>query len=132
MSSQFLFVYGTLRSDCHNPHALRLRREATLVGIARMRGRLYKLGRYPGMRPAHDRGAWVWGEIYRLHRPMRTLRALDRYEGAEFRRRTSTAVLRSGRHVRCWAYIYERGDPRNLLINSKLLSLQNTPLKGGG
>ena len=98
-----LFVYGTLRSAFANRYARELSRKATLKGIARVRGRLYDLGDYPGLRAAGD--GWVTGELYEL-RDTAILDELDHYEGPEFRRQAGDAVTRSGAVTRAWVYEY--------------------------
>jgi gamma-glutamylcyclotransferase (GGCT)/AIG2-like uncharacterized protein YtfP len=101
-----LFVYGTLKSTFRNKFARRLRREATLVGSARMAGRLYRVRWYPGLRPARESTDWVTGELYRLRMPLRTLAALDRYESRQYRRVEGEAVLANGDCLRCWVYLW--------------------------
>lgn len=114
MSCPNLFVYGTLLSAFANPFARRLRKQAVLLGPAKMRGRLYDLGAYPGMKRSLDPADWVSGELYRLDQPAKLLAFLDAYEicdprdGAyrEFERVTATAHLVSGRCMAAWAYVY--------------------------
>jgi gamma-glutamylcyclotransferase (GGCT)/AIG2-like uncharacterized protein YtfP len=101
-----LFVYGTLKSSFRNKFARRLAHEATLLGAARMRGRLYLVRWYPGLRPPRDIDDWVTGELYRLRMAHRTLAALDRYEDRQYRRVRRSAVLESGEIVRCWVYLW--------------------------
>ena len=104
-----LFVYGTLREFFDMPMAQRLRREAHCLGVARVAGRLYDLGRYPALKRAHRRGEWVIGELYRLRTAHRTLRVLDRYEACFLRERV---VVRLARRVsRAWVYRF-RGPVR--------------------
>jgi gamma-glutamylcyclotransferase (GGCT)/AIG2-like uncharacterized protein YtfP len=101
-----LFVYGTLKSSFRNKFARRLAHEATLLGAGRMRGRLYRVRWYPGLRPPRDSDDWVTGEVYRLRMAARTLGALDRYENRQYRRVRRLAVLASGDIVRCWVYLW--------------------------
>lgn len=116
MSCPNLFVYGTLLSAFENPYARRLRQQAVLLGTARMRGRLYTLGAYPGMKRALEPADWVNGELYRLDHPPGLLAFLDAYEvcdprdGAfrEFERTTATAHLVGGRCMAAWVYLYGR------------------------
>lgn len=77
-------MYGTLRSEFDNPHARMLRRDAVLLGAARIAGAIFHLGRYPGLR-LEGQGAVV-GEVYQLRTPAETLSLLDDYEGSEYRR----------------------------------------------
>ena len=47
-----LFVYGSLMSALAHPMGDQLRLEASLVGPARIAGRLHRVSWYPGLRPA--------------------------------------------------------------------------------
>jgi len=108
-----LFVYGTLRSHCRNRFATLLAERATLVGPARARGRLYRIGSYPGLVPSEAPDEWVTGELYRLHNASALLPILDDYEGCgprhvapfEFQRIISEALPDGKQPVRCWLYI---------------------------
>ena len=106
-----LFVYGTLRPFFDNPMARRLRREGRRIGVASLAGRLYDLGRYPGISRPRRREEWVTGELYRLRRPRHTLRVLDRYE-ARFVRELARVRL-GRREYRAWVYRF-RGPVRAL------------------
>jgi gamma-glutamylcyclotransferase (GGCT)/AIG2-like uncharacterized protein YtfP len=64
MSTELLFVYGTLRRGGSNDIA-RIAPAARFAGLARVRGRLYDLGAYPAL--LLDAGAgWVSGELYEV------------------------------------------------------------------
>jgi gamma-glutamylcyclotransferase (GGCT)/AIG2-like uncharacterized protein YtfP len=80
--NDFLFVYGTLRSEFENPHAQRLRAESEFIGPATVRGAIFRVNHYPGYRPV-PQGA-VRGELYRVNDPVILLKTLDSYEGAEY------------------------------------------------
>jgi gamma-glutamylcyclotransferase (GGCT)/AIG2-like uncharacterized protein YtfP len=102
-------VYGTLKSGFRNRYALRLRREARLLGRAQMPGRLYRLRWYPGMRP--PRGSeTVSGELYKLRQPLKTLEVLDAWE-ENYRRELHTATLDTGVSLRAWVYVYRHPRP---------------------
>jgi gamma-glutamylcyclotransferase (GGCT)/AIG2-like uncharacterized protein YtfP len=106
MSSRALFVYGTLRRGCGNPHARLLDRSARFVGSARVAGRLYRVTWYPGMTLRGEGDEWVIGDLFQVHDPL-TLAALDEYEGSdEYRRVLTTAVLENGDQEPCWVYEY--------------------------
>ena len=75
---------------------------ATLIGAATVRGRLLRLGRYPGLVEGVGR---VRGELYRLHRAQ-LLGTLDGEEGYNFVRRRAAVTLVDGRRTRAWIYRY--------------------------
>jgi gamma-glutamylcyclotransferase (GGCT)/AIG2-like uncharacterized protein YtfP len=109
-----LFVYGTLRPASGHAMARYLAGKSCVVGPARFPGRLYDLGRYPGLREPADEQEWVHGDVVRLREPDETLAVLDRYEGCEpdgaslplFERCLVQARLATGEDVSCWAYFY--------------------------
>ena len=105
-----LFVYGTLREFFDIPMARRLRREGRGLGVARVAGRLYDLGRYPGIKRSRRRDEWVIGDLYRLRDAHRTLRVLDRYE-ARFVRERAIVRIDRWRKRRAWLYRF-RGPVR--------------------
>lgn len=73
-----LFVYGTLRPGSPHPFAARLARESRWLGMARARGRLYRVSWYPAYVPGA--AGWVSGDLLRLTRPGETLAWLDAFE----------------------------------------------------
>jgi gamma-glutamylcyclotransferase (GGCT)/AIG2-like uncharacterized protein YtfP len=106
MSQVRLFVYGTLA-----PSNLE---DATATGwmFDRVRGRLFDLGRYPGLVDLDDPTAgWVEGFVG-LVDPDVLVNELDPYEGVDqglyVRVRTETE---SG--TRVWIYVYSRPLPRH-------------------
>jgi gamma-glutamylcyclotransferase (GGCT)/AIG2-like uncharacterized protein YtfP len=56
-----LFVYGTLRSEARHPMHRVLKRYGEFVGVGRVRGKLYDLGKFPGAVPAD--GSSLQGQI---------------------------------------------------------------------
>ena len=104
-TSGHIFVYGTLRRGAAM-HAL-LAPGAEWVGRARMRGRLYDLGHFPGFAEGRA-GDWVQGELYRLAGPdpAALLDSLDRYEGAAFRREVREAVREGGERLQAYVYVF--------------------------
>ena len=103
-----LFVYGTLRSVFQNEFARLLAEGESLLGGARIRGRLYDIGRYPGLVLSSAAEESVAGEVYRLRDAERTLAILDRYEGADFTRVTGDVLLDIGEQAPAWVYVYNR------------------------
>jgi gamma-glutamylcyclotransferase (GGCT)/AIG2-like uncharacterized protein YtfP len=80
MTSDRLFVYGTLMRDFDHPMAQLLSRSADFIGEARCRGRLYLIKHYPGMVLSDTADEFVSGELYRLKQPEALLREFDMYE----------------------------------------------------
>jgi gamma-glutamylcyclotransferase (GGCT)/AIG2-like uncharacterized protein YtfP len=62
-AARHVFVYGTLRRGGIND-INRLRPAPQFVGAARVKGRLYHLGAYPGMTLGGNE--WVQGEVYAI------------------------------------------------------------------
>lgn len=98
---QAIFVYGSLRSPCDNPHARFLRAHAELRGPASVRGSIFRIGSYPGYRPEPD--GTVHGELWHLPDPTPVLSALDDYEGPDYTRIDTT--LETPR-TSAWIYLY--------------------------
>jgi gamma-glutamylcyclotransferase (GGCT)/AIG2-like uncharacterized protein YtfP len=106
MAPSHLFVYGTLRRGSQNKFARLLHAQAEFVANARMRGRLYRLGSYPGAVSCNHVGEWIRGELYCLQNPRWILPALDVYEGPNFERVNLEVQLDSGRRIEAWVYLY--------------------------
>lgn len=122
----FLFVYGTLRSTATSrlgrEQRARLQREGRSLSAAVVRGRLYDLGRYPGLVGSDDMADLVHGEIFELREPALSLTWLDAYEGVqpdlpelgEYRRETWLALLErealpdTQRGMTAWVYVCAR------------------------
>jgi gamma-glutamylcyclotransferase (GGCT)/AIG2-like uncharacterized protein YtfP len=98
----------------------RLTREARSLGPARVTGRLYDLGEYPGLVLSSDPRDVVHGELFELGNPRPTLRWLDDYEGlrpggataGEYSRPQIPVMYEegsiAGASVDAWAYVYMR------------------------
>lgn len=93
----------------------RLRASARLVGPARARGVLLRVGAYPGL-VLDPNADWVKGELYHLN-DLTVLATLDAYEGAsaddpeprEYRRIRARVEPVGGPPV--WAWVYEYAWP---------------------
>ncbi len=91
------------------------------MGPARAPGRLYDLGRYPGMKAAQRGDAWVLGEVYRLEDGAKTLAWLDAYEGIEsgfYERRVVPVRLEAGGELTAWCYFLKGSVPSAQRIDS--------------
>jgi gamma-glutamylcyclotransferase (GGCT)/AIG2-like uncharacterized protein YtfP len=114
MTSDLLFVYGTLMRGFDHPMAQLLSRSADFVGEARCRGRLYRVKHYPGLVLSEDADDVVFGELFRLRRPAELLREFDMYEACgegfaeptEYVRQMLPVALGNGAVSEAWTYIY--------------------------
>jgi gamma-glutamylcyclotransferase (GGCT)/AIG2-like uncharacterized protein YtfP len=121
-----LFVYGTLRGTLGYPLGLAIRSAARDLGLARLEGRLYDCGEYPGAVHELGCGSWIVGELYALDEASPLWAELDAYEGCgpgqsepfEFERIPCPVATDQGATLEAWVYLY-RWDLRGLpLIES--------------
>src|SRR5258706_16296993 len=114
MTSDRLFVYGTLMRGFDHPMAQLLSRSADFIGEARCRGRLYLVKHYPGLVASDDPNEVVFGELYRLRQPAELLREFDMYEACgegfarptEYVRQLLSVTLHDQTAEDAWSYIY--------------------------
>jgi gamma-glutamylcyclotransferase (GGCT)/AIG2-like uncharacterized protein YtfP len=114
MTSDRLFVYGTLMRGNAHPMAQLLSRSADFIGEARCRGRLYLVKHYPGLVLSDDPAEMVFGELYRLRQPAELLREFDMYEACgegfaaptEYIRQMLGVTLGDGTASEAWTYVY--------------------------
>src|SRR3954447_2704310 len=112
MTSDLLFVYGTLMRGFDHPMAQLLSRSAEFIGEARCAGKLYLVKHYPGMVLSADPADLVFGEVLRMRDPERLIAKLDRYEGCgegateptEYVRQVVTVTLGTGTALQAWTY----------------------------
>jgi len=114
LSSDHLFVFGTLLSGYDHPMARMLSQQAELLGEARCTGKLYLVKHYPGIVLSDDSADVVFGELLRMRDPEALLKKLDKYEGCaegatqptEYVRQLVTVTLASGAAHQAWTYVY--------------------------
>ena len=114
MTSDLLFVYGTLMRGYSHPMARLLSSNADFLGPASCRGRLYKVKHYPGLVLSEDESECVFGELYRLRAVDDLLRAFDMYEACgegfseptQYVRQMLPVTLAEGTARDAWTYIY--------------------------
>ena len=113
-----LFVYGSLRSGFHNPMYEYISRFFTLVGKAKVKGKLFDLGEYPAAIPA-DEDVFIIGELYIAKNQQEfswAIGQLDDYEGLDVEEgetplyeRKVTEVHINDKVTHAWVYWYN-GD----------------------
>ena len=113
MTSDHLFVYGTLMRGFDHPMARLLSRSADFIGEACCRGRLYLVKHYPGLVLSEHAEDVVFGELYRLRQPRPLLREFDMYEacGEGFAEPTQyvrqmLSVTGAVGATEAWTYVY--------------------------
>ena len=119
MTSDRLFVYGTLMRDFDHPMAQLLSANADFLGEAQCRGRLYLVKHYPGLVLSDDPAEAVFGEIYRLRQADELVREFDMYEACgegfpeptEYVRRMLKVTVSDGgagepQVSEAWTYLY--------------------------
>jgi gamma-glutamylcyclotransferase (GGCT)/AIG2-like uncharacterized protein YtfP len=114
MTSDRLFVYGTLMRGFDHPMARLLSANADFLRDATCRGRLYLVKHYPGLVLSDDAADIVFGELYRLRERDAMLREFDMYEACgegfaqptEYRREMLQVTLEDGAASEAWTYVY--------------------------
>ena len=110
-----LFVYGSLRSGFRSPVYEYISRFFEFIGNARVKGKLYDMGSYPGGVPTTDDG-YIIGELYKIQDEAEfswAIGQLDDYEGVnvesdevQLYRRELTDVFINDGIIRAWIYWY--------------------------
>jgi gamma-glutamylcyclotransferase (GGCT)/AIG2-like uncharacterized protein YtfP len=114
MTSDLLFVYGTLMRGFDHPMAQLLSRSADFLGQAHCQGRLYLVKHYPGLVLSDAPEDIVFGELYRLRQTEALLAEFDMYEACgegfaaptEYLRQLLPVTLQDGAVTEAWTYIY--------------------------
>ncbi len=119
MTSDLLFVYGTLMRYFDHTMAQLLSRSADYLGQATCSGRLYLIKHYPGLLLSDDPADVVFGELYRLRDRDALLGELDMYEACgdgfpeptEYIRQMLKVTLADGsasepQTLEAWTYVY--------------------------
>ncbi len=112
----YLFVYGTLRSELVPPHLRQILNESSRIGTGTVRGQLYDLGQYPGAQLDASAETLIVGEVFALLESRPALAVLDYYEGFDpadpeaslFIRTKCQVELNDNRQLECWIYVYNQ------------------------
>ena len=114
MTSDRLFVYGTLMRGFDHPMARLLSSNADFLGSATCCGRLYFVKHYPGLVQSDAPSDIVHGELFRLRAADELLGEFDMYEACgegfaeptEYVRQMLTVTLDNGEARNAWTYVY--------------------------
>ena len=101
LNRHLVFVYGSLRRG--NAGAMSVRfPEARFIADGRVRGSLYDLGAYPGLK-LNESASFVIGEIYEVDE--HTLSELDQFELSSDYIRKEVNVEHNHQRSHCWIYV---------------------------
>ena len=110
-----LFVYGSLRSGFRSPVYEYISRFFHFIGNAKVKGKLFDMGSYPGGVPSND-DTFIVGELYRILDESEfswAIGQLDDYEGVnvesdevQLYRRELTDVFIDNDIIPAWIYWY--------------------------
>jgi len=114
MSSDYLFVYGTLMRNPSQSMYHLIARYSDFIGDGYVYGRLYEVDGYPGLKICNSCKDKVYGEVYMLRDPDYVFEVLDDYEECshkypephEYRRIQTNVHLLDGRELIAWVYEY--------------------------
>ena len=114
MTSDRLFVYGTLMRGFDHPMARLLGAHADFLGSATCRGRLFLIKHYPGLVLSEAAADIVHGELFSLHATDELLREFDMYEACgegfpeptEYLRKLIAVTRADGTTEEAWTYVY--------------------------
>jgi gamma-glutamylcyclotransferase (GGCT)/AIG2-like uncharacterized protein YtfP len=135
VSSQYLFVYGTLKSDASNMLAKQFHSQAQLIGSAVWQGCLYLVTNYPAAVASTNPNDRVTGELWKLADPDSVLQILDEYEECapssllphEYERSIESIEM-NGERIQAWIYIYQLSTASLKRIDSGIFVNQNQVL----
>ena len=100
MSKHLVFVYGTLRRGGGGAMSIRFPGAKFIAG-AKVSGRLYDLGAYPGLL-LNESDSLVAGEVYEVDDEL--LNSLDEFEASSHYRRKQVEISLGTRGEVCWVY----------------------------
>lgn len=112
-----LFVYGSLRSGFQSPAYEYISRFFTLVGEAKVKGKLFDMGSYPAAVPTTD-DVFISGELYVVKDESEfswAIGQLDDYEGVnvesdevQLYRRELSEIMTGDQKITAWMYWYNQ------------------------
>lgn len=113
--ADYVFFYGTLLPSHAPREVAQTVKQLRRIGRGAVRGRLYDLGQYPGLKLDSTARTTVKGQVFEVP-AKNVLRLLDRYEGFRrsrpsrslFIRRRSPVRLDRNRILNCWLYEYNK------------------------
>ncbi len=118
-SSEYLFVYGSLKRSFKHAIHQHLVMYANFVDEGQFQGKLYQIDWYPGVMESPNPNDRVSGEVFRVNAPNILLPLLDQFEGYDPMRHGK------GEYIRCIRPILTRDK----VTLSCQIYLYNWPIK---
>lgn len=130
--SDFIFVYGTLRSDIGSKNKLgvqigeEMRRECDFLGSATVQGEMFDVGDFPALVQGQE-SQTIQGELYKI-RNRQILVNLDWFEGeGSLYRRVVVSVMFENKEYKAYTYFFMKSvaDMQKVESGDYLEYLQN-------
>lgn len=126
METDYIIVYGLLKSMYSNPAARKVRKHCEIIGEGTFPGYLYDLGDYPGAVFDENSPYTVYGEVFKILRGKKELEEfLDDFEDVgpqyeqpnEYRKEIIPVQTTRGK-VQAACYVYNRATSHLRLVKS--------------
>ena len=123
MNTDYIVVYGLLKSMYDNDAAKMVRSHCEAIGEGTLPGYLYDLGNYPGVIFDEESSSTVYGEVFKIIKDKEKLiQFLDDFEGVgsqfkspnEYRKEVIPVQTEMG-EIQAWCYIYNL-DPKGFKL----------------
>ena len=112
-----IFIYGTLRKGLRLHHHMQ---GADYLERARLKGRLYDVGTYPGL-VVDPNSDWVWGELFQLSEELiKHLDSIEEYDPnnpsqCEYIRKRVSVLNSHDQMINALTYVYNF-EPKGLTL----------------
>ena len=125
MTTEYLFVYGTLRKDFEQNLMHTFGDAATFVDFGEIEGVLYDLGTYPGAAKGSAK-SFIRGEIFAVNSDV-VFPVLDEYEGEEYIHDKVAVKTDSVREIKAFVYWFDGNvsEAQRIQEDDYLLYLKN-------
>jgi gamma-glutamylcyclotransferase (GGCT)/AIG2-like uncharacterized protein YtfP len=122
VTTEFIFVYGTLRKETATSMYHVLARHCEYFSEGYMHGKLYEVNGYPGAVESENQDDKIYGELYRIGNSGLVFPLLDEYEECtdkypephEYIRKKLTISLSGVGSIAAWVYVFNH-DISNLM-----------------
>ena len=136
-SSNYLFVYGTLRRNHAPSEVADIMKSLEFVSEGTAPGYVVDFGDYPGAVFEPHSTSVVQGEVFKLPKSPQILKKLDRYEEFQpsrprqslFIREIATVETSNGEQLNCWVYRINTPAPKKRMTQKRSIRRVTAPSK---